>query len=85
MTEYLDPAVDESPPRPTPRSAHPHDELMRAQADYDALLDWWERRYPVSGPRSRWDINADRLTLARTRIDAARRAIERAASSPALG
>ena len=77
MSEYLDPKVDRSPPVGAPRSADSEEELRRARDCYDALLDAWERRNPVSGPRSRWEISGDRLALDRARLDAALRAVTR--------
>lgn len=73
---YLPPGLDPSPGGMSERSADPHEELRRAQADYDALLDWWERRHPVGpGPRSRWDLSA-RWPNVQMRLAAARRAVD---------
>jgi hypothetical protein len=73
MTEYLHPDEDFSPERPE-RSSNPQEELRRAQADWDALLGWWERRYPVSGPKTRWDVSERRLIEAKMRLVVAARA-----------
>lgn len=77
MSEFLTPQLDPLPLNPSERSSDPLEELRRAEADYDELLDWWERRHPVDGPRSRWDISA-RFVSVTLRLDAARRAVQRA-------
>ncbi|MEV4689431.1 hypothetical protein [Microbacterium sp. LWH3-1.2] len=76
QSEYLAPQLDPSPPRPELPSSDPREELARAERDYGALLDLYERRNPASGPRSRWAVSAERYALARARLDAARRAVD---------
>lgn len=73
--EFLNPALDPSPPRPEQPSTDPREELARAERDYNALLDHYQRRNPPSGPGSRWAISGERYALARARLDAARRAV----------
>lgn len=75
MSDYLPADLDPSPPTLRPRSSDPREELRCAQADYDAMLDWWERRHPVEGPRSRWDVS-HRWPYVQMRLAAAQRAVD---------
>ncbi|MGF3057116.1 hypothetical protein [Microbacterium sp. YY-01] len=77
--EYLPPELDPNLATSSERSSDPITELARAQADYDAMLDWWERRHPVKGPKSRWNAS-NRWPQVQMRLAAAKRAVKRTAT-----
>lgn len=67
----LEPKRMQSPPT----AADPAEELRRARAEFEHMLDMWDAIYPATGPRSRYEFPPERAARAIIRLAAAERRV----------